>query len=131
MPAVYSWEFAAKASRGAPSGGLSSGGGEIPNSPLWDTLTGGAGQFVAVWFAVETLVGGGDIAGDPISVYTVRWGTTEASVEEGGTPTGSTTTSSLTVTRTGLSAGTWWVSISATNGAGESDYSFAQSVTVS
>lgn len=102
----------------------------VPDAPLRDTLTGGSGQFTITWTAVERLVSGAAISTDPVTLYTVRWGTTRASVLEGGTPTGSTTTASLTATRTGLAAGTWYVSISATNGAGESSYSFGYSVTV-
>lgn len=116
----------------APVPGVATALTTVPEEPIWDTLVGGAGQFIATWLAVEFLVGGEPISNDPVVYYSVRHGATRASVEEGGAPTGTDQTASLTLTKTGLSAGTWWVSIVAVNSGGkESDPSFAQSVVVS
>lgn len=112
----------------AVSAGAASG--IVPDSPLWLSLVGGSGQFVATWHAVTTLVGGDDIATDPLTGYSYRWGTTEASVRLDGTPTGTASVAVATATRTGLAAGTWWVVLIAANASGDSEYSFPQSVTV-
>lgn len=106
-------------------------GSIVPDSPLWLSLVGSSGQFVATWHAVTTLIGGAAITSNPITSYSYRWGTTEASVRVGGTPTGTASVAGATATRSGLAAGTWWVVIIATNAAGDSEYSFPQSVTVS
>lgn len=113
-----------RGSRAAPSNSI------VPNSPLWDTLTGGSGQFVAVWYPVTHLVGGSTISNGPLTTYTVKIGSTEAKVSEGGTPDITENTSNTTLTRTGLSAGGYWVSLSASNAAGESSFSFPLQVTV-
>lgn len=104
--------------------------GAVPDSPLWLSLVGSSGQFVATWHAVTTLIGGDAIATNPITGYSYRWGTTEASVRLNGTPTGTASVSDVTATRTGLAAGTWWVVVIATNSSGDSEYSFPRSVTV-
>lgn len=102
----------------------------MPDSPLWLSLVGSSGQFVATWNAVTTLIGGDAIASNPLTGYSYRWGTTEASVRLGGTPTGAASVAGVTATRTGLAAGTWWVVLIATNASGDSEYSLPQSVTV-
>lgn len=103
----------------------------VPNAPLVLSAIGGVGQFTLTFEAVTTLVQGDPISVDPITNYRIYWGPSEASVKEGGTPTGSGTTTGTSFNQTGLTAGTWWVSVVANNAAGPSDRSFTYQVTAS
>jgi hypothetical protein len=114
---------------GYASAPASTSAGAVPYSPVWVSLTGGSGQFVATWGAVTELWGGVSSSSDPVTSYTVRWAADAEDVEVGATPTGSVSVGTTTRTQS-VAAGTWWVSMSATNGAGESESSIAREVTV-
>lgn len=123
-PSADAKRMKVKGSRAAPTNTI------VPYSPLWTSATPSAGQVALAWQAVTQLWGGTDISNGPVLYYRVRRGTTAASVEVGGTPTASDTTTSLTYTFTSLSSGAQWFSVSAVNAAGESEAAIPYEVTV-
>ena len=103
----------------------------VPDTPIWAAVTGTSGFINATWNPVLTLREGGLISLDPITGHEFYWGTTEASVDWGGTPTGTQSLSSSTYTHSqAVAAGTWWCSVIAINSAGSSEHSIPFEVIV-
>ena len=94
----------------------------IPDTPIWNSVTATLGTINASWYPVLTLREGGSISLGPLTSHEFRWGTTEASVDVGGTPTGTQALSAGATSHSqGVAAGTWWCSVVASNAAGASD----------
>jgi hypothetical protein len=103
----------------------------VPDTPIWSSVSGTSGFINAEWQPVTTLREGGSILLGPITGYEFYWGTTEPSVDYGGTPTGTQSIGGTTYSRSqAVTAGTWWCSVVAINSAGNSEHAIPFEVIV-
>lgn len=110
------------------------GGGIVPASPIFSALSGAvAGQKTVTFAAPATLVGGADIAGDPVTAYRVYWrvGTSIPFDLSAYTAMAQVSAATLSYAITGLTSGTTlYVRVTAVNASGESDPTSEDSATV-